>query len=124
MWSFTTTGFTEVETKKLNKIDYDKLHPSCPTSTQIYGTPKEHKFSFSNSFLKVCPTVSSIGIFNYNLFYFLCDLLSECKSFQKNFVSYDVTSRFTNIPLQKTVDIAKNLIFNHNSNINSTKKEL
>ena len=76
--------------------------------------------------------------------HFLCDLLSplvpnhySCKdsfSFvsqiknvnlsRKFLVSYDVTGLFTNIPLQETIDIAINLIFNHNPNINSTKKEL
>ena len=39
-------------------------------------------------------------------------------------VSYDVTSLFTNIPLQETIDIAINLIFNHNPNLNITRKEL
>ena len=39
-------------------------------------------------------------------------------------VSCDVTSLFTNIPLQKTIDIAINLIFNHNLNLNITRKEL
>ena len=43
----------------------------------------------------------------------------------KNFyVSYDVTSLFTNIPLQETIDIAINLIFNHNPNLNITKNGL
>ena len=40
------------------------------------------------------------------------------------FVSYDVTSLFTNIPLQETIDIAINLLFNHNPNLNITRKEL
>ena len=31
---------------------------------------------------------------------------------------------FTNIPLQETIDITINLIFNHNPNLNITKKEL
>ena len=44
-----------------------------------------------------------------------------CKKF---LVSYDVTSLFTNIPLQEIIDIAINLIFNHNPSLNSTKKEL
>ena len=35
-----------------------------------------------------------------------------------------MTSLFTNIPLQETIDIALNLIFNHNPNLNITKKEL
>ena len=103
-----------------------------------------YKFSSSDSFPKLCPIVLSIGTFNYNLARFLCDLLSplvpndhSCKdtfSFfsqiknanfsQKFLVSYDITSLFTNIPLQKTIDIAINLIFNHNPNLNITRKEL
>ena len=96
-----------------------------------------HKFSPSDSFPKLRPIVSSIGTFNYNLARFLSDLLSplvpndySCKdtfSFvsqiknanlsKKFLVSYDVTSLFTNIPLQET-------IFNHNPNLNITAKNL
>ena len=43
---------------------------------------------------------------------------------KKFLVSYDVTSLFTNIPLQETIDIAINLTFNHNPNLNITRKEL
>ena len=43
---------------------------------------------------------------------------------KKSLVSYDVTSLFTNIPLQETIDIAINLIFNHNPKLNITRKEL
>ena len=35
-----------------------------------------------------------------------------------------MTSLFTNIPLQETIDIVINLIFNDNPNLNITKKEL
>ena len=127
-----------------NEIEYDKLYPSGSAPARIYGTPKMHKFSSSDSFPKLRPIVSSIGTFNYNLARFLCDLLSplvpndySCKDtfsfvsqiknanlFKKFLVSYDVTSLFTNIPLHKTIDIAINLIFNHNPNLNITKKEL
>ena len=127
-----------------NENEYDKLYPSGSAPARIYGTPKMHKFSPSDSFPKLRPIVSSIGTFNYNLARFLCDLLSplvpndySCKdtfSFvsqiknanlsKKILVSYDVTSLFTNIPLQETIDIAINLIFNHNPNLNITKKEL
>ena len=102
-----------------NEIEYDKLYPSGSGHACIYGTPKMHKFSSSDSFPKFRPIVSSIGTFNYNLARFLCDLLSplvpndySCKdtfSFvsqiknanlsKKFLVSYDVTSLFTNIPL-------------------------
>ena len=127
-----------------NEIEYDKLYPSGSASARIYGTPKMYKFSSSDSFAKLHPIVSSIGIFNYNLPSFLCDLLSPlvpidyyCKDtfsfvFQiknanvsKTFlVSYDVTSLFTNIPLEETIDVAINLILNHNPTLNITRKEL
>ena len=109
-----------------NKVEYDKLYPSGSAPARIYGTPKMHKFSSSDSFPKLRPIVSSIGTFNYNLARFLCDLLSplvpndySCKdtfSFvsqiknanlsKKFLVSYDVTSLFTNIPIQKTIDLS------------------
>ena len=103
-----------------------------------------HKYSSCDSFPKLRPIVSSIGTFNYNLACFLCDLISplvpndySCKDtfsfvFQiknanlckKFLVFYEVTSRFTNIPLQETIDIARNLVFNHNRNLNITRKKL
>ena len=43
---------------------------------RIYGTPKMQKFSPSDTFPKLCPIVSSIGTFNYDLAHLLCDLLS------------------------------------------------
>ena len=43
---------------------------------------------------------------------------------KKFLVSYDITSLFTNTPLQETTDIAINLIFNHNLNLDITGKEL
>ena len=43
---------------------------------------------------------------------------------KKNSCFYDVTSLFTNIPLQETIDIAINVIFNHNSNLNIIRKDL
>ena len=127
-----------------NETEYHKSYPSGSALARIYGTPKMHKFSSRNSFPKLRPIVSSIGTFNYSLARFLCDLLSalvpndySCKdtfSFvsqiknadlsRKFVVSYDVTSLFTNIPLQETIDIAINHIFNHNPNLNITRKEL
>ena len=125
------------------KIEYDKLCPSSSHPVHIYGTTKMHKFYSSNSFPKLHPIVSSIDTFNYNLACFLCDLLSplvpheyscndtfsfdsqiKSANLSRTFlVSYDATSLFTNIPLQKTIDIAIDLIFN-NPNLNITKKGL
>ena len=102
------------------------------------------KFSSSDSSPKLRPIVSSIGTFNYNLARFLCDLcsllvpndyaykdtftfVSQIKNVNLSetfLVSYDITSLFTSIPLQETIAIAINLIFNPNLNLNITKKEL
>ena len=120
------------------------MYPSGSAAACIYATPKMHKFSSCDSFPKLRPIVSSIDTFNYNLARFLCHLLSplvsndySCKdtfsfvsqikniNLSKTFlVSCNVTSLFTNIPLQETIVIAINLIFNHNPNLNITRKEL
>ena len=117
------------------------MSPSGSAPAGINGTPKVHKFSSCDIFPKLRPIVSSIGTFNYDPTHFLCDLLSpvvpddySCKDTfsifsqinktnlsRKFLVSYDVTSLFTNIPFQKTIDIAINLLFNHNPNLNITK---
>ena len=55
------------------------------------------------------------------LFFFVSQIKNANLS-RKFLVSQDVTSLFTNIPLQETIDIALNLIFNHNPNLNITKK--
>ena len=114
------------------------MYPSGSAPARIYGTPKMHKFSSSDSFPKLRPIVSSIGTFNYNLACFLCDLLSSlvpndysCKdtfSFvsqikNANLVSYDVISLFT-IPLEETIDIAIDLIFSHSPILNIIKENL
>ena len=127
----------------MNENEHDDFYPSGSAPARIYGTPKIHIFSSSDSFPKLRPIVSSIGTFNYKLARFLCDLLSPlvpndylCKNIFSNvsqiknanhsrkfLVSYDVTSLFTDIPLQENIDIAINLIFNHNPK-HITKKEL
>ena len=101
-------------------------YPSGSAPARIHGTPKMYKFFSSDSFPKLRQIVSSIGTFNYNFAHFLCHLLSplvpndySCKdtfSFvsqiknvnlsKKFLVFYDVTSLFTNILLQETIDIA------------------
>ena len=120
------------------------MYPSGSAPACIYGTHTKHKFSSSDLFPKLRPILSSIGTFNYNLACFPCDHVSPlvpndyyCKDtfsfasqiknanlFKTFFVSYEVTSLFTNIPLQESIDIAINLIFNHNPNLNVTKNNL
>ena len=120
------------------------MYPSGSARARIYGTPKMHKLSSSDSFPKLRPIFLSIGTFNFNLARLLCDLLSSlvpndysCKdtfyfvsqiknaNLSKRFLaSYNVTILFTYIPHQQTIDIAINLIFNHNLNLNITRKEV
>ena len=97
-----------------------------------------HKVSSSDTYPELCPIVSSIGTFNYDLLspvgaddYFCKDsflfLKLRTQIVPVNFLSpcnYHVTSLFTIIQLQETTDIAINLIFNHNPNLKITKKEL
>ena len=90
------------------------------------------------------PIVSSIGTYNYHRSKFLTDLLdpiiptSHCTKDSFTFceeikkvsatnrflISYDVCSLFTSIPLKETIDIAVNLLFEHNPGLNITKAEL
>ena len=50
-----------------NEIEYDKLYLSGSVPTHIYGTPKMHKFSSSNSFPNLRPIVSSKVLLIINL---------------------------------------------------------
>ena len=127
-----------------SKNIFDKLYPSSSALARSYVATKMHKYLSWYSFPNFRPIVSSIGTFNYNLVRFLCDLLSplvptyySCKdTFSlvpqiknanrsgKFLVSYDVTSLLANISIQETIDLAINFIFNHNPNLNNTKKEI
>ena len=60
-----------------NEIEYDKLYPSGSAPARIYGTPRMHKFSSSDSFPKLCLIVLFIGVVNYNLSRFVYYLLSS-----------------------------------------------
>ena len=61
---------------RLQRRRFLSFYTSGSAPARIYGTPKMHKFSSSDSFPKLRPIVSSIGTFNCNLARFLCDLLS------------------------------------------------
>ena len=83
--------------------------PAC-----IYGTPKMHKFSSSDSFPKLRPIVSSIDTFNYNLACFLCDLLSL-------WVPKFLTFKLPNVSNKDALSICKRLLCNA---VNKRNKEL
>ena len=111
-----------------------KLYPSVSAPAQIYGTPKMHKsplvihslnfvqlFHLQVLLIVILPV--SFLIF-FHLQFLMITFAKILFLLIINFYFYNVTSLFTNISLQGTIDIAINLIFNHNPDLNITKKEL
>ena len=89
-----------------NETEYDKLCPSGSAPARIYDTPKIHKFSSSDSFLKPRPIVSSIGTFNYNLARFFCHLLSPLVP-----NDYSCKDTFSFVSEIKNADFSKTFLF-------------
>ena len=128
----------------LGDTTYERIYPSGSQPSRLYGTPKAHKIKSNSKVLSFRPIVSSIGSFNYNLSRFLCDMLTpfiltdyctqDSFSFLKEvqevsvsdyfMVSYDVCSVFTNMPLNETIDLAVDIIFDNNQSMNITKPQL
>ena len=122
--------------------DYEKVYPTGSAVARIYGLPKLHKLKSLNNKLKVRPIVSCINGYNYGLSSYLARLvnplipkthcaddtfsfLQDIKGIESSeayMVSYDVTSLFTNIPLNETIDLAVDLIFEHDPHIKISKK--
>ena len=106
---------------------YSKLYPSGSCPGKFYGIAKMHKLLANNvDDLPLRPVISNIGTVTYQTAKYLAKLLlplgtSECtisntKTFVKrirkmkvpvrfNMVPFDVTSLFTNVPLDKTIEI-------------------
>ena len=135
------------ELKKKQFLDdatYEHIYPSGSQPSRLYGMPKVHKIKSNYEVPSFRPIVSSIGSFNYNLSRFLCDMLTlfiptdyctqDSFSFVKEvqevsvsdyfMVSYDVCSLLTIIPLNKTIDLAVDIIFGNNQSMNITKPQL
>ena len=53
-----------------------------------------------------------------------CEEIQQVSSNDNFLVSYDVCSLFTSIPLQETIQIAVELIFQNNPQLKVTKREL
>ena len=112
---------------------YTKVYPNGSKPARIYGLPKMHK-EYAD-FPSFRPIISSLGTFNYalaaHLGSILKDLLqseyscSDTFNFIQEFtISYDITSLFTNIPLEQTLNLAVETIFKHHTDLKISKKEL
>ena len=138
-WKKQETVFESFKKKQfLDHATYERIYLSGSQPSRLHGTPKVHKIKSNSEVPSFRPIVSSIGNFN-DLSRFLCDMLTpfilidyciqDSFSFVKEvqevsvsnyfMVSYDVCSLFTNIPLNETIDLAVDIIFDNNHN---TKK--
>ena len=119
--------------RKLNKksifieSEYSDLYPKGSKIAGLYGTPKIHKSFSSGSIPPLRPIVSSIYTSNYKLTQYDGSLLSphipwnyatkdsstfieeikQLNTYGKFLISFDVTSLFTNMPLEETINIDK-----------------
>ena len=123
---------------KLSKEEYKKLYPTGSNAARFYGTAKIHKMKGNNTVeqLPLRPIVSNIGTASYHLAKHLSKLLAplnqneytirNTKQFLKDLnesnltssdyklVSFDIVSLFTNVPLNKTIDIILRRIYDEN----------
>ena len=119
-----------------------KIYPAGSQPSRLYGTPKLHK-SFT-IVPPLRPIVSSINSFNYDQAKYLCKLLQtkipsihstqdtftfikeleEVRDYNNFWVSFDVSSLFTNIPLNETTELALDYILSNNPDVNISRKDL
>ena len=93
----------------------------------------KHKTLFDSDYFSLRPIISSVGTYNYNLdpvtskehcakdSFSFCEEIQQVSSNDSFLVSYDVCSLFTSIPLQETIQIAVELIFQNNPQLKVTK---
>ena len=116
--------------KAIGEEEYKKIYPSGSNPGRFYGTAKIHKVKANDpdklGKLPIRPIVSNIGTATHKTARFLCKLLAPLGKSKytvestrdfigriKNIkvphgckmISFDVVSLFTNVPLQKTIDI-------------------
>ena len=117
---------------------YDRVRPGGSQPARLYGLPKVHK---SNHPLR--PICSSVNSYNYKLAAELASILSPYTTNQysvkntfsffkeirelnfnaSHICSFDVSSLFTSIPLEETIDIALTYLFEHNTTVNGLSKK-
>ena len=123
----------------IGEDDYKKVYPSGSNPGKFYGTAKVHKLSETDEKnlsnvdkLPLRPIVSNIGTATYKLSKYLAGLLaplgkskytvSSTEEFinrvkamkprsNQRMISFDVVSLFTNVPLERTIDIILRKIY-------------
>ena len=113
----------------------DKVYPSGSKPASIYGLPKIHKLNVLSNNLSLCPTITIISLSSLLICLILSFLhliaqrihftfweeIKKVSATNRFLISYYVCSLFTIRPLKETVNIAVNLLFEHNRGLNITK---
>ena len=119
---------------------YDKIYPSGSKGASLYGLSKIHKLNNHKDNLSLRPIIACIGTYNYNLSKFLtnlfapvipttnctkdsftlCEEIKKVRATNKFLISYDVCGLFTSISWKETIDIAVDLLFEHNPDFKIT----
>ena len=121
--------------KVFDKNTYKRLYPSSSQPGLFFGLAKIHKLRENSNIvddLPIRPVISNIGTATYEISKYLANLLSpltkseytisstkefiqrlKSKSIDPNYdmVSFDVTSLFTNVPLNYTIEVILDKIF-------------
>lgn len=119
---------------KLSESEYKRLYPTGSAPARFYGTAKIHKLQTNGTVndLPIRPIISNINTASYNLAKYLAKLLSPLSTSEhtvkstnefithikqqyiprnSKLISFDVTSLFTNVPLDFTIDIILKRIY-------------
>ena len=123
---------------KISAKTYDELRISSAKPGVLYGLPKTHKTN-----TPVRPILYAINTFNYKLAKFLSPILqtiatnnftiNSSQTFAKELLSthfdhpivlasFDVTSLYTNIPINETIEITLNSLCDHNDTFLNLKR--
>ena len=129
-----------LKSKSIDKKQYDFITPTGSRPGVLYGLPKVHK-PVINNIPTFRPILSAIGTPTYNLCKFLVPKMSvltmneytimDSFSFAKEISSYnsnsymsslDIVSLFSNIPLEETIDICVNSLYENTEKIDDINK--
>ena len=122
---------------KFSEQEYKRLYPTGSAPARFSGTAKIHKLKNDRAVveLPIRPIISNINTASYQLAKYLAKLLSPLstsgytvkstsdfithikgQNIPNNFklISFDVTSLFTNVPLDFTIDVILKRIYDEN----------
>ena len=132
----------------IGEDEYQRIYPSGSNPGKFYGTAKVHKVKAEDEDklgkLPIRPIVSNIGTATHKTAQYLCRLLTplgkskytvqNTKEFVEKIkglkvpegyqmVSFDVVSLFTNVPLDKTIEIILRKVYDEKKIVTKIKRE-